>query len=127
MLVSVEEQEALEETLEVLQDEELLRALRESEDSSALTELLLTNRAKQDLAAFPQAMQAAVLDTLTMLEMQPEERGKELRGRLRGLWSCRIGNYRILYTIEGPAPGSRVIIRAIRHRAVPYGRRRRRR
>lgn len=32
VLVSVEEQEALEETLEVLQDEELLRALRESEE-----------------------------------------------------------------------------------------------
>lgn len=32
VLVSAEEQEVLEETLEVLQDEELLRALRESEE-----------------------------------------------------------------------------------------------
>lgn len=42
VLVSVEEQEALEETLEVLQDEELLRALRESEEdvrSGRLTSL----------------------------------------------------------------------------------------
>lgn len=42
MLVPAEEQEVLEETLEVLQDEELLRALRESEDdvkSGRLTSL----------------------------------------------------------------------------------------
>ena len=42
VLVPAEEQEVLEETLEVLQDEELLRALRESEDdvkSGRLTSL----------------------------------------------------------------------------------------
>ena len=92
-----------------------------------MAELLLTNRAKQDLAALPRRVQEAVLDTLTTLEIQPEELGKELRGRLAGLWSCRVGNYRILYTIEGADPGSRVIVRAIRHRAVAYGRQRRRR
>lgn len=78
-----------------------------------------------DLAGLPRPIQEAVFDTLTMLEAQPEELGKELRGRLRGLWSCRVGNYRSLYTIEGAHPRSRVI-RAIRHRAVAYGRGRRR-
>jgi len=92
-----------------------------------LAELLLTKRAKQDLAALPRPVQEAVLDTLTVLEIRPEELGKELRGRLGGLWSCRVGNYRILYTIEGADPGWSVIVRAIRHRAVAYGRRRRRR
>jgi mRNA-degrading endonuclease RelE of RelBE toxin-antitoxin system len=38
-----------------------------------------------------------------------------------GLWSYRVGSYRILYTIDG----KRVIVRAIRHRAVAYRRRRR--
>lgn len=89
-----------------------------------MAELLLTNRAKRDLAALPRPVQEAVLDTLTILEIRPEELGKELRGRLAGLWSCRVGNYRILYTIEGADPDSRVIVRAIRHRAVAYGRRR---
>ena len=92
-----------------------------------MAELLLTKRAEQDLAALPRPVQEAVLDTLTVLEIRPEELGKELRGRLGGLWSCRVGNYRILYTIEGAHPGSRVIVRAIRHLAVAYGRRRRRR
>jgi addiction module RelE/StbE family toxin len=86
-----------------------------------LAELLLTNRAKQDLAALPRTLQEAVLETLTSLELRPDELGKELRGRLMGLWSCRVGSYRILYTIDG----KRVIVRAIRHRAVAYRRRRR--
>lgn len=66
-----------------------------------------------------------MVETLTLLEADPEELGKELRGRLRGLWSCRVGNYRILYTIEGPKARTRVIVRAIRHRGVAYGGRRR--
>jgi mRNA-degrading endonuclease RelE of RelBE toxin-antitoxin system len=70
-------------------------------------------------------IQEAVDETLTLLEADPEEVGKELRGRLRGLWSCRVGNYRILYTIEGTKKRSSVIVRAIRHRGVAYGRRRR--
>jgi addiction module RelE/StbE family toxin len=88
-----------------------------------LAELLLTNRAKEDLATLPRSIQEAVLETLAALETQPEELGKELRGRLQGLWSCRVGNYRILYTIEGPDLSSRVIVRAVRHRAIAYGRR----
>jgi len=50
-----------------------------------LAELLLTKRAKQDLAALPRPVQEAVLDTLTILEIRPEELGKKLRGRLGGL------------------------------------------
>lgn len=88
-----------------------------------MAELLLTNRAKQDLAALPRILQEAILDTLTSLEVRPEELGKNLRGRLRGLWSCRVGNYRILYTIEGRDPSTRVIVRAIQHRAIAYRRR----
>ncbi len=92
-----------------------------------MPELLLTHRAKQDLAALPRTIQEAVVETLTVLEADPEEIGKQLRGRLQGLWSCRVGNYRILYTTQGTKARPRVIVRAIRHRGVAYGRRRRRR
>jgi mRNA-degrading endonuclease RelE of RelBE toxin-antitoxin system len=92
-----------------------------------LPRLLLTRRAEQDLAALPRTIQEAVVETLTVLEVDPEESGRQLRGRLRGLWSCRVGNYRILYTIEGGTARRRVIVRAIRHRGVAYGRPRRRR
>ena len=60
------------------------------------------------------------METLTLLAADPASEGKELRGRLRGLWSCRVGSYRILYTIEGPTR-DRVVVRAIRHRGVAYG------
>jgi mRNA-degrading endonuclease RelE of RelBE toxin-antitoxin system len=64
------------------------------------------------------------VETLTLLEAGPEELGNQLRGRLRGLWLCRVGNYRVLYTIEGTRTRPRVIVRAIRHRGVAYRRRR---
>ena len=63
-----------------------------------------------------------MLETLKMLEHEPESLGKPLLGRLEGFWSARVGSYRILYTIE---PGG-VIVRTIRHRAVAHRRRRRR-
>ncbi len=75
----------------------------------------------------PRTIQEAVVETLALLEADPEETGKQLRGRLRGLWSCRVGSYRILYTIEGSKARQRVIVRAIRHRGIAYGRPPRRR
>ena len=84
-----------------------------------MPELRLTRRARDDLQALPDAVRQAVLETLTMLELEPES-GKRLLGRLEGFWSARVGSYRILYTIES----SGVIVRAIRHRAVVYRRRR---
>jgi mRNA interferase RelE/StbE len=87
-----------------------------------LPELRLTRRAKEDLEALPETVRGAVLETLDLIRVQPEEAGKQLLGRLEGLWSARVGNYRVLYTIEP----RRVIIRGVRHRGVAYLRRRRR-
>lgn len=87
-----------------------------------MPELRLTRRAKDDLQALPEGVREAVLETPTMLEIEPESIGKRLLGRLEGFWSARVGSYRILYTIES----SGVVVRAIRHRAVAYRRRRKR-
>ncbi len=65
-------------------------------------------------------MREAVFETLVAIGIDPEHAGKQLVGRLRGLWSARVGNYRVLYTIEDGG----VIVRAVRHRAVAYPRRR---
>ncbi|MGH2784894.1 MAG: type II toxin-antitoxin system RelE family toxin [Actinomycetota bacterium] len=91
-----------------------------------MPELLLTRRARRDLEAFPPSIREAIVETLTLIEAKPDTAGKQLRGRLRGLWSSRVGNYRVLYTIEGTKTKQRVIVRAIRHRAAAYRRRRRR-
>lgn len=79
----------------------------------------LTPRARDDFRALPDTVREAVLETLTLIGAEPERAGKQLVGRLAGLWSARVGNYRVLYTIESGG----VIVRAIRHRAY-RGRRR---
>lgn len=86
-----------------------------------MAEPSLTRRARQDLEELPGPVREAVLETLTAIGIDPEAVGKRLVGRLRGLWSARVGNYRVLYTVED----RRVIVRSIRHRAVAYQRRRR--
>jgi mRNA interferase RelE/StbE len=83
-----------------------------------LPELALARRAKQDLEQLPAAAREAVVETLVLIAADPETNGKQLVGRLAGLWSARVGNYRVLYTIEAGG----VIVRAIHHRAVAYRR-----
>jgi len=85
-----------------------------------LPELRLTRRAREDLESLPVTVRDAVLETLTLIGAEPERAGKALVGRLEGLWSARVGNYRVLSTVEAGGP----IVRAIRHRAVAYRRRR---
>jgi mRNA interferase RelE/StbE len=86
-----------------------------------LSELRLTRRAKHDLSQLPDTVREAVFESLALIELEPEAIGKKLVGRMYGLWSARVGNYRVLYTIER----SGVIVRSIRHRAVAYRRRKR--
>jgi mRNA-degrading endonuclease RelE of RelBE toxin-antitoxin system len=86
-----------------------------------LPELRLTKRAEDDLQALPATVREAVLETAVTLELEPES-GKRLLGRLEGIWSVRVGSYRILSTMESGG----VIVRAIRHRTVAYQRRRKR-
>ena len=81
-----------------------------------MPELRLTRQAKQQLLAFPDPIREAVLETLLLIQFEPEEMGKRLVGRMQGLWAARVGSYRVLYTVE-PAG---VIVRSIRHRAVAY-------
>jgi mRNA-degrading endonuclease RelE of RelBE toxin-antitoxin system len=64
-----------------------------------------------------------VLETLALIQREPEAMGKRLVGRLEGLWAARVGSYRVLYTLEP----SGVIVRSIRHRGIAYQPRRRRR
>ena len=85
-----------------------------------MPELRLTQRAREDLEALPETVRDAVLETLNSIGAEPDA-GKRLVGRLEGLWSARVGNYRVLYTVDTGG----VIVRAIRHRAVAYRRRRR--
>lgn len=85
-----------------------------------MARVLLTREARGHFDDLPARLQDPVLNALTDLEIDPEEAGKPLLGRLKGLWSARVGSYRILYTIEGSSRSPRVIVRAIKHRSVAY-------
>jgi mRNA-degrading endonuclease RelE of RelBE toxin-antitoxin system len=86
-------------------------------------EVRLTRRARDDLLSLPHELRDAVVETLDRLAVDAEALGKPLLGRVRGLWSARVGAYRVHYSLDDGA----VIVRAIRHRAVAYGVRARRR
>ena len=83
-----------------------------------MPELRLTRRTVNDLDA-PAPVREAVFETLALIAADSESAGKRLVGRLAGLWSARVGSYRVLYTVER----SLVIVRAVRHRGVAYERR----
>jgi mRNA interferase RelE/StbE len=86
----------------------------------------LTREATRQFDALPPRLQAPVLNALTDLEMDPRAAGKPLLGRLKGLWSARVGSYRVIYSIEGSKRSAKVIVRAIKHRSSAYEQRRRR-
>jgi len=51
------------------------------------------------------------------LELNPHA-GKPFRGRLSGKWSLRVGDYRIIYTIDEHKKA--VILFTAKHRRVAY-------
>jgi mRNA interferase RelE/StbE len=78
--------------------------------------VLLTRSARDALAALDFLRADAVLDALGQLERDPHL-GHELRGRLTGLRSYRVGIYRIIYELRD---GRTVRVVAIRYRGSAY-------
>jgi mRNA interferase RelE/StbE len=60
----------------------------------------------------------AAEEALALLQREPHA-GYPLRGRLRGLYSLRVGSYRIIYQLSDN--GRIVRVATIRHRSVAYG------
>jgi mRNA interferase RelE/StbE len=79
--------------------------------------VILARTARLALLELDWPLTAAIDDALALLEREPQA-GHELRGRLRGLRSLRIGAYRIIYQL--PAAEDTVRVVAIRHRSVAY-------
>lgn len=83
-----------------------------------MARLVLARRARRELLELNWPLIDAIEDALGMLEREPRA-GHALRGKLRGLYSLRVGAYRILYQLT---EGDQTIrVAAIRHRAVAYG------
>ena len=60
-------------------------------------------------------LQRRISSQLLDLEVQPEK-GKRLHGRLKGLFSLRIGDYRVVYEIRK----DNVILHVVEHRRSVY-------
>lgn len=60
----------------------------------------------------------AIGDALGLLERDPPA-SHELRGRLRGLRSLRVGAYRVIYQVTDTDQTVRVV--TVRHRSAAYG------
>lgn len=82
-----------------------------------MARLVLARRARRELLALDWPLIDAIEDALGLLEREPQA-GHALRGKLRGLYSLRVGAYRILYQLTDAERTVRVA--AIRHRGVVY-------
>jgi addiction module RelE/StbE family toxin len=83
-----------------------------------LARLVLARRTRRELLDLGWPLIDAIEDALGLLERDPFA-GHALRGRLRGLYSLRVGAYRILYQVSDE--GKTVRVAAIRHRSSSYG------
>lgn len=81
-----------------------------------MARVFLSRSARDALHALDFLRGEAVLDALDELERDPDA-GYELRGRLAGLWSYRVGVYRIIYERRDPKT---IRVVAIRHRGQAY-------
>jgi mRNA interferase RelE/StbE len=79
--------------------------------------VVLARSAREHLLELDWPLIDAVEDALGLLEREPRS-GYELRGRLRGLRSLRVGAYRIIYQLADNDQTARVA--AIRHRSIAY-------
>ena len=81
--------------------------------------LVLARRARKDLLELDWLLVDAIESALGLLQRDPDA-GHALRGQLLGLYSLRIGAYRIIYQlIDG---GKTLRVAAIRHREHAYRR-----
>ncbi len=81
-----------------------------------MARVFLARSARDALAGLEFLLADAILDALDELERDPDA-GHELRGRLAGLRSYRVGVYRIIYERRDPKT---VRVVAIRHRGQAY-------
>jgi mRNA interferase RelE/StbE len=82
-----------------------------------VAKVVLARRVRQELLDLEWPLIDAVEDALGLLEREPDS-GHALRGRLRGLYSLRVGAYRIIYQLSENDQTVRVV--AIRHRSIAY-------
>ena len=82
-----------------------------------MARVILARRVRAELLALDWPLIDAVADALGLLDREPTA-GHQLRGRLRGLRSLRVGAYRVIYQLIDADQTVRVA--TIRHRSTAY-------
>lgn len=82
-----------------------------------MARVVLARRTRREILDLDWQVADAVSEALGLLEREPEA-GHELRGRLRGLRSLRVGSYRVVYQLADNGDTVRVV--AVRHRDTAY-------
>ena len=82
-----------------------------------MARVVFSRRARADINALDARVAEAVIDTVTLLEGDPEA-GMRLRGRFEGLWSYRVGSYRVVYQLRDRGKTVRIV--AVLHRRIAY-------
>jgi mRNA interferase RelE/StbE len=81
-------------------------------------EVVLSKTAEKNLSKLPAKIIAIIIPVLELLRNNPRPLGcKKLKG-FSNLWRVRVGNYRVIYSIEDKI--LLVDIREIRHRKDVY-------
>lgn len=79
----------------------------------------LSRHARKEILDLDWPLCDAVVEALGLLEREPEA-GHQLRGRLRGLRSLRVGTYRTIYQVDDDQRLVLVHVLVVRHRSVAY-------
>jgi mRNA interferase RelE/StbE len=82
--------------------------------------IVLTPAARRDLDALPAAMRRRIDARIRELSQQPRPPGVEKLQGAAALYRRRVGDYRILYAIEGEA--QQIVIVRVGHRRDIYRR-----
>ena len=78
-------------------------------------EVRLTRRFQKSFAKLDRTIQDRVREAVGHLRTDPHA-GKPLKGELAGEWSLRVGDYRVLYALDGDI----VWVETVRHRREVY-------
>jgi len=94
-----------------------LKSSREGSARKAKYSLVSARSFLRDLRRLDKLTVRRILQTLELLK-ENAHLGKNLRGQLEGFRSLRVGDFRVVYTVEESS--RTVVLRAVGHRRVIY-------
>jgi mRNA interferase RelE/StbE len=81
--------------------------------------IIISKLASKEILKLPKSVAIVVFDNIKTLSMNPKPKGyKKLKGIKEDIFRIRIGDYRVLYTIEEKI--KIVDIRTVKHRKDAY-------